>query len=269
MPLLYLLVLCALLAALLALHRPSHNRAWKPDFARLARGEIEGTTLTLHNIRNTRYGAPGSNYEVRWDTRSYDLSKLKRLWFVVESFSRIEAIAHTLLSFEFEDGQFLAVSVEARLEQGESYGILKGFLRQFELCYLFGDERDFLLKRTRYQEHEVYLYPLVTPPDEIRSLLLQMVARANDILDRPQFYNSVTDNCTSSLLKHANRVRPGSFSVWQLDQVLPGRSDKTLYNKGWLATEVPLARLREHHAIRQKALTCPEANFSNCIREGV
>lgn len=267
MPFLYFLVLILLLMTLVTQRKPSAQRNWKPDLAKQASGLFEGDSVTLDYVRNTRYGASDDAYEVVWETRRYELDKLKRLWFLVESFSEIEVIAHTFLSFEFDDGCFLAVSVEARPEEGESYGIVKGLLRHFELSYLFGDERDLIARRTLYQGHEVYLYPLITPPHEIRSLLEKMVKTANDLTKTPRFYNSITDNCTSVLRKHANEVRPGSFPSFVLAQVLPGRSDKVLYEKGWIVTDAPLEQLRATHAIKEKAENCPlDANFSDCLR---
>ena len=279
MPFVLLVVLLAFLILLLALlllpKQPTNDAPWKWDFARMAHGEISGDTLALHNVRDTRYPTPEDpenppGYTVRWETRQYDLSKVKRLWYVVESFSPLEVVAHTLLSFEFEGGEFLAVSVEARLEQSESYGIVTGLLRNFELSYLFGDERDFLARRAVYQGHDVYLYPLVTPAWEVREVLAQMVAEANALLDTPQFYNSITKNCTNALLRHANRVRPDSFRWWEPAQVLPGLSDKMLFEKGWIATDVPEERLREQFQIKEKARKYKDdSDFSQKIRTGM
>ena len=85
---------------------------------------------------------------------------------------------------------------------------MEGLLRHFELSYVFGDERDLILRRTLYQETEVYLYPLVTPPHEVRGLLVRMVETANDLRAHARFYNSVTENCTSVLREHAKRGAP-------------------------------------------------------------
>ena len=275
MPLLFLALLVILLILLLSLKKPTNDAPWKPDYARMAHGEIEGDTLTIHNIRNTYYPTPEDvdnppDYTVEWETRQYDLNKVKRLWYVVESFTNFEVVAHTLLSFEFEGGEFLAVSVEARLKQDQSYGITTGLLRNFELSYLFGDECDLLGRRAVYQGHDVYLYPLVTPAWEVREVLEQMVAEANRLLDKPQFYNSITKNCTNALLRHANRVRPDSFRWWEPAQVLPGLSDKMLYEKGWIATDVPQKRLREHFQIKDKARKYKDdPDFSEKIRAGM
>ena len=275
MPLVYLLALVALLAALVRQRHPStapgeRERDWQPDLARQAYGEVEGDTLTLHNVRNTRYGEPGEPYELVWETRRYDLSKVKRLWFLIASFSRFEVVAHTFLSFEFEDGASLAVSVEARPEEGKDYNLVEGVLRHFELSYVFGDERDLVLKRTVYQDTQIYLYPLVTPPGEVRSLLLRMVETANALHTRARFYNSVTENCTSVLREHANEVRPGSFPSFALAQVMPGISDRVLYRKGWIETDLPFERIRERHAVQERSKRCEvDEGFSACLREGL
>lgn len=244
-----------LLVAILRLtrRRPRNDRDWTPDVARLARGEIDGDTLTLHNVRDTHYGPPGTPYEVRWTVRSYDLSTLQRLWLVVESFSRFRAIAHTFLSFEFADVEALSVSVEARLPRGESYSIVRGLLRTFEVAYTFGVERDFVLKRAAYKGRDMLLLPLITPPVQVRQLLQDMVATANALGERPRFYNSVSENCTSTLADHANEVRPGSFPRLLPAKVMPGLAPATLYRKGWIDSDLPLESLEQHFEIGERA----------------
>ena len=134
------------------------------DLARVAHVRITGDKLVLHNVRNNRYGPPGSPYATVWETREYDLGKLRRLWFAVEPFRpSFPVIAHNLISFEFED-DFLALSAEARIEEGGSYSIFRGLVGAFELAYTFGDERDFFARRTNYLGHHLYLYPLGVPP---------------------------------------------------------------------------------------------------------
>jgi hypothetical protein len=120
------LALLGAAGALLALRKPSNDRPWKPDYARNPWVELEGDVALVRNVRNNRYGAPGTPYETVWEDRSYDLGKVKRLWFVVEPFNpKVKAIAHTFLSFEFED-DFLALSVEARTERVRSFQSWRG-----------------------------------------------------------------------------------------------------------------------------------------------
>lgn len=276
-PLALLISSAVLLALLLALAlglratRPAARlRRWRPDLARVAHGSITGDKLVLHNVRNNRYGPPGSPYATVWETREYDLGKLRRLWFAVEPFRpSLPVIAHNLISFEFED-DFLAFSAEARIEEGGSYSILRGLAGAFELAYTFGDERDFIARRTNYLGHHLYLYPLVVPPQGAKALLIDLVRTANTLAAQPRFYDSVFANCTSVLMRHANRVRPGSFPPFLLAQVMPGLSDKALHDRGWIDTDLPWESVREAHDIKDKAARYAGAPaFSRRIRENL
>ena len=249
--LLYLALLLILLGLLMRLKRPTNSRAWRADMTDPARAVIEGDTLTLHHVRNIHYGDPGTSYAAVWETRTYDLRELTRLWFAVESFSRIEAIAHTLVSFEFKNGEYLAFSAEARIPEGDKYGIVRGMLRNFELMYLFGTERDLILRRTNYQDHNVYLYPLTLAPREVETILRDALAGANALLETPRFYNSVTRNCTNILYRLFNRALPGTVSPLEPSQVLPGLADRFLYRKGLIDTPLPFAEIRDAYNVRE------------------
>jgi hypothetical protein len=253
---------------LLSLRRPSNERVWKEDQARLAKVRLEGDIAFIENVRNIRYGAPGTPYETVWENRSYDLSKLKRLWFIVEPFHpTIKAIAHTFISFEFED-DFLSLSVEARKEEGEEYSIVRGLLGNFELMYCLGDERDHIIRRSVYSQHELYVYPLITPPHEVREILEHVFGIVNSLVEKPKFYHSIRDNCTSALRDLANVVQPGSFAPFIWAQVLPGLSDDVLYKKGWIDTQVTREKLREIYGIRARAEQFKDdEDFSRRIRE--
>ena len=251
----------------LSLKKPSNDRVWKEDQARIAKVKREGDIVYVENVRNIRYGLPGTPYKTVWENRAYDLSKVKRLWFIVEPFHpTIKAIAHTFISFEFED-DFLSLSVEARKEYNEEYSIVKGILNEFELAYCLGDERDHILRRSVYSEHELYVYPLITPPHEVRAILEHVFEITNGLVEKPKFYSSIRDNCTSALRDLANVVQPGSFPPFIWAQVLPGLSDEVLYKKGWIDTTVPLEKLRETYGIRAKAEQFKDdLDFSRKIR---
>lgn len=235
---------------------------------RQAQARLEGNHVLLRNVRNTRYTGRGEPYRVEWESRRYDLGELRRLWFLVEPFHpRIPAIAHTFVSFEFVD-DFLALSIEARLREDQDYSIVRGAFGRYSLSYSFGDERDLILRRTLYQGHELYLYPLVTPELEVRAVFLNMLASANALVERPRLYHSIRNNCTTVLRRHANQVRPGSFPPFMLADVMPGRSDLVLYRKGWIDTEVPESALRTAHRVGARAnAAANDANFSRRIRE--
>jgi len=149
---------------------PSNDRDWQPDVAELPAAEIQGDTLTVRNVRNFDYRSE-TDYTERWETRRYDLSKLRGLDLYVIYWGSPN-IAHTILSWDFDDGQHLAVSIETRKETGESYSAVRGFFRQDELYYVLADERDVVGLRTNHRKEDVYLYQLRTPPARARALLL-------------------------------------------------------------------------------------------------
>ena len=250
---LYFVLLSALLVFLVNLKRPTNNRDWRADLVRPPHVDFDGDRVTVHNVRNIRYGAPGTPFTGRWEDRTYDLNTLLRVWFVVESFSQIEAIAHTLISFEFSGGEYLAFSAEARVLQGEPYDILRGMFNNYELIYTLGDERDFILRRAVYQDHDVYLYPLIMPPHEVKKMLRDIFHEANILRHQPRFYNSISRNCTNLLGLHADHARPGSFAWWRPEQVLPGTSDRLLYHRGWIDTTLPFEKIREVYNVRAVA----------------
>ncbi len=74
-------------------------------------------------------------------------------------------IAHTIVSWQFDIGPPLAISIETRKKVGQEYSAVEGFFKQYELVYVVADERDVIRLRTNYRGEHVYLYPLRTPRD--------------------------------------------------------------------------------------------------------
>ena len=124
------------------------------------------------------------------------------------------------MSWAFQDGQHLAVSIETRKEVGESYDAIAGFFRQYELYYVVADERDLIRLRTNYRGEHVYLYPLRTPRDRVRRMLLDYVKSMNELAKEPQFYNAGTDNCTTNIRMHAQQI--GATAPWDYRILLNG-----------------------------------------------
>ncbi|REM09644.1 DUF4105 domain-containing protein, partial [Mycobacterium tuberculosis] len=67
------------------------------------------------------------------------------------------AIAHTLISFGFDDGRYLVFSLEIRKERGESFSALGGFFRKFEMTLVASEETDIVRTRTNARGEDVYL----------------------------------------------------------------------------------------------------------------
>jgi len=266
------IVAAALAAVLLApfawvrvFYEPSNTRDWSPDQAVLARAVVEGERVTIENVRNFAYRTE-TDYTPRYETRSYDLGKLDSLWFVVERFGPAPAIAHTFLSFGFGE-EYLAISVEIRKERGETYSPLAGLLRQYELMYVVADERDVIGLRTNLRGDPVYLYPAKATPAQIRQVFLGMLARANRLAAQPEFYDTLSNNCTSNIVSHVNAIAPRTIP-FSYKTLMPAYTDELAYELGLIPNELPFYTVRATHRIDEIARAAPLGpNFSARVRK--
>jgi hypothetical protein len=247
--------------------RPSNDGDWQPDVAKLASAEVRGDRLTFHNIRNFDYRSE-TDFVPRWEDRVYDLSKLRDVDLFM-SYWGSPAIAHTIMSWEFEGAPPLAISIETRKRKGQEYSAVQGFFRQYEIIYVAADERDIVRLRTNYRGEDVYLYRLKLPPELARSLLMDYVATMNSLVETPEFYNALVDNCTTSVRRHVVHVLPNPPRFdWRL--LVNGYGDQMLYERGTIDARLPFAELRakSHINARAKALD-RDPGFSQGIREGL
>lgn len=255
----------AISAAFIALVRPSNDRDWSPDQERIATATFAGNTVHVHNVRNTHYRST-DDYDVHWEDRSYDLDRLESVWFMVEPFSGWRGPAHTLVSFGFGDGEYVAVSVEIRKERGESFSPLRGLFRQYELTYIVGDERDLIGLRANHRRDSVYLYPVRTTPDRMRAMFVSMLERANTLAERPEFYNTLTSTCTTNIVRHINVISPRRVP-FSYKVLLPAYADDLAFDLGLIDTELSRDRFRQAHLINDLAeLYADSVSFSSGIR---
>ncbi len=245
--------------------RPSNDRDWTPEQAVLARAELHGDRVTVRNIRNFRHIAEDA-YEVDYYDKTFDLGDIQSVDFVVVPFAGTPDLAHTMLSFGFEGDEYLAVSVEIRREKGETYDPVSGLLDRYELMYVVGDERDLIQLRTNVWFNDVYLYRTQATPLQARTLLVDVMRRVNQLAERPEFYNTLTNNCTTNIVRHVNRIVPNRVP---LDRriLLSGRSDRLAYELGLLDVDVSFERAKAEARINYLAyLHRDSPDFSASIR---
>lgn len=245
--------------------RPSNDRDWAVDVARLPFATVDGDRLTIENVRNFDYRSE-TDFTQRWETRTYDLSKLDKVDMMLVYWGS-KAIAHVMVSFGFTDGQHLAISIETRKEKGESYSATEGFFRQFELYYVFADELDVVRLRTNYRKEQVYLYSTNLTPAQAKASLLSYIRAANALKDKPQWYNALSDNCATSVLPHARDA--GLQGEWSMDIVLSGHAARQGYRNGHLDTSMPFEELEARALINDRAVAASKDDFSRTIRMGL
>jgi hypothetical protein len=247
---------------------PSNERDWQPEVARLAYATINGDLVTLYDIRNFDYRTE-TDFTPAYYDRTYDLNKLDS-GDLVAVYWMGPAIAHLLLSFGFGDDH-LAISIEARKEKGEGYSSAKGFFRQYELYYVVADERDVVRVRTNYRKdppEDVYIYPLRVPRENVRRVFLEYVHKMNALRERPEFYNTLTTNCTTAILMNT-RVNPESLPFsWKV--LVSGYTPAYVYESGRIDRSLPFEELQRCSLVKAAAQAADQApDFSRRIRAGL
>jgi hypothetical protein len=249
--------------------KPTENRAWQPDVARRAWADIQGDEITLRDVRNCEYRTE-TDYTPRWETRVFHLSKLTGVDIAITYWGS-QWIAHPIMSFQFSDSLPVAVSIETRKTAGQSYSVIAGFYRQYELIYIAADERDVIRLRTNYREGEsVFLYRTTISPEHGRALFFAYLNRLNQLHDRPEFYNQITDNCTTNIRLANITAEHGKAPPWNWRILLNGKGDELLYERGFIDRTLPLAALKERSFINNRARSADTSeDFSELIRVGL
>lgn len=209
-----------------SLRRPRNDRDWQPSFSRNPYAAVDGDRVTVHNVRNFKYRTT-DQFDVIYETRTYRLSRLRGLDFALSHWDGISIIGHTMFSFDFGEDGHLALSVETRLAQNVEQGTLQGIFKQYEVLWILADERDLFGLRTNYRKEELYVYPLNVDLNAVRTMFLGTVDKVNKLKEKPEFYNTLTENCTTSLISLVRLVAPKAGTI-----LLNGDLDWKAYRRG-------------------------------------
>lgn len=244
---------------------PSNDRQWTPDQAVLPFIEFHGNQVTVRNVRNCDYRT-ADDYDVHHYDKTFNLDRLESVDFIVVPFEDIPGIAHTMLSFGFGDQGHLAVSVEIRKERGEAYSPVKGFFRQYELMYVLADERDVILKQSLHYLCDVYVYRSSASRSRCRDLLLDVFQRVNKLHEEPEFYHTLSNNCTTNIRNHVNRLAPDRVP-YDYRVLLPAYSDRLAFDLGLLERRGTFEETRAAAKVNYHAyLHESSPDFSKMIR---
>ena len=247
----------------------SNDRDWIADTAIMPYATVEGDIITMHNIRNFDYTSE-FEYTPAYYDKSFNLNELSSVD-VVAVYWMGPAIAHTMISFGFNDTDYISISIEARKEKGEGYSSVKGIFRQYELFYVVADERDVIRLRTNYRKdppEDVYLYRLPQDPEKkenAKTFFMEYVRKINELKENPEFYNTVTTNCTGNIWLHA-QVLPDSVPFsWKVQ--FSGYLPEYLHEHNKLDSNYSFSELRKRSHINALAQEADQAtDFSKRIR---
>lgn len=244
---------------------PSNEGPWTPDQAVLPWAEFAGDLVTVHNIRNSYYRTV-DDYTVRLYTKTYDLRKLTSIDLIVVPFNDNPAIAHVALSFGFEDKDFFISSVEIRKRTGQSYSALAGFFNQYTIMYVLTDEHDFIWKETTGFQQEAYIYRTKATPRQAQEMFVDIMGRVNKLVREPEFYNSITNNCTTNIRNHVNHLLPDKVP-YNYHVLLPGYAPEMAYELGLIEKKGTFEETKAAAKVNYNAyLYADDPQFSRKIR---
>jgi len=247
---------------------PRQDRDWADDVAqRLHVESFDGRHVVLDNVRDFTWRSE-TDYDARWVRREYDLDQLRSADLVL-SYWMGPAIAHTLVSFGFDDGRHLVFSLEIRKERGESFSALGGFFRRFEMTLVAAEETDILRTRTNARGEDVYLYRLHgMDRAQLKTLFAAYLDQARQLDAKPAFYNTATSNCTTIVFDLARHIAPRLPMDYRL--LLSGYLGEYAQDVGALTPGVAYAELHAKGRITGRALKmAPDGNYSTVIRQGI
>lgn len=245
----------------------SNEQDWVLEYARLPQVERgDQGKIVLRNIRNFRYQPTRDDYVPDWYDADIDISQLKTVD-VVSSYWSGKAIAHLFLSFGFEDGRHLAVSIETRRSRDQRYSTWRGFLKHYMLTYVLADERDLIGVRTDVRKERVYLYPLQISSDTAQAIFLSYLQRIDQLRYHPEFYHTIFNNCTSNIMHHATAVSADIRYSWKV--LVSGYADKYIYELGLLDNSLSFEQLKKQSLIKRPDNSVIDEDFSRLIREGI
>ena len=204
---------------------------WQTPWGRRASVIFDGSRAEIRDVRDFVYRTE-HDYDVRYITVRIDLNEVRSMDVALSHWDGLTGIAHTMLTFGFADGRFLAFSMETRLPVGSSQGFIPGIYKQYEILPIIATEDDLFKLRTNYRGEELFLYRTKATPEQCRVILSALLKAVNRQHAVPEFYNSVTHNCNFGLIMMLRWLVPGFTDDIRL--LFNGYSDELLYDLNYL-----------------------------------
>ncbi|HIP50005.1 MAG TPA: DUF4105 domain-containing protein [Candidatus Pacebacteria bacterium] len=259
-----IVIFCVICFFVFATRTPSNNRIWEAGHDKLPHIQIKGNNITITNLRDFTWQEDGSS-DNKYLVEYFDLSKMNSLDVVISHFDDFAGLAHVFITFGFEDGRHIVISVETRRETHEEFSPWTGLLNKFELIYVVGTERDIIGTRTDVRGERVYLYNIDADKEIVQGLFQLIAQDVNAIYDNPVFYNTLKYNCINAITRRAEEVADIDFP-FSYKMLLPGFVDEILYEMDIIVKKGTFKETKIKAEIDNDAVDRNSEDFSQQIR---
>ncbi len=160
-------------------------------------------------------------------------------------------IAHFILSFGFEDGEYLAWSIQVRRQIGGGFSPIGDFFKQNTMVIIASEEQDVVGVRSNIRGEDVRVFRVAATPEVRRHLIEKLVASSNALSEQPEFFNSLTSNCATTVVEMLRDIDVDVPFDWRL--IVNGYLPGLVYDRDALDTRLPMSELRERGKIMSRA----------------
>ena len=118
-------------------------------------------------------------------------------------------------------------------------------MRKFEITHIWALEKDLVTRRVQFLDYPLTRYQLDIPEEYRARIFIQMARETAGLAVEPEWYNTATNNCTSSLVQYVNESEPGAIP-FHYSCVLTGKIDDYLKKLGYMDPEFALDITRDY-----------------------
>ncbi|MDP6234158.1 MAG: DUF4105 domain-containing protein, partial [Candidatus Poseidoniaceae archaeon] len=143
-----------------------------------------------------------------------------------------------------------------------------GLGRSFELMYVWATEADAIGVRARCRTRSIthLLEGRVLREESKPALFESYLKRTNALAEKPEWYNTITNTCTTNLVQHINDIYPGRVPMG-LAWLLPGLSPEMMEKERLIHIEEDLPTTMDRSRIDERALAWDgECDFGDWVR---
>ncbi|MCA0424069.1 MAG: DUF4105 domain-containing protein [Proteobacteria bacterium] len=245
---------------------PSDNLEWAPDVAHRSLVTIQGDDVFIRNFRNFKWRGAYEAEQI-WEDQRFSLSDVRTTDLIL-SYWTGPAIAHMMISFGLADGRYYVFSTEIRRKAGQEYNPFAGFFRSYTLDTIVAAESDVVKVRTNFRDEDDYRYRLDIEPKTAQRLFVSMADLTQQLEEAPEFYNTVTANCSMTPFRMMSTLQPG-IAPFDPRIITVGFMPSYLYEHKFIRTDKSLEATRAAARITEKAKAAQALDgvaFSAAIR---